>query len=99
MEINFRESSSKRNFHYLHLLRSIPSIDVSIKTTDAHRIEEFGEFAEVVPPAGIRHSETHLAVRVIYRLASDTVTFRPTAHQILKQTRVCSNRSIFNIHS
>lgn len=68
-----------------YICSGLPYIDASQVKIDTYRIEELGKFAKIIPPAGSCHSEAHRAGRIIHRLASEAVTFRPTAHKILKQ--------------
>jgi len=75
---------TERNFRNFISALVYPASTSQVKI-DTHRIEELGKFAKIVPPACFRHSEAHRAGRIIYRLASEAVTFRPTAHKILKQ--------------
>lgn len=55
---------------------------------DTYGIEELGEFANVIPPTRVGHSECHGVVGVVDRLAPETVSFRPATHQVLKQENI-----------
>lgn len=83
LQCSYEHLSNKALFSYTrYTLFKSDSRQVKI---DTHRVEELGEFAKVIPPAGIRHSDAHLTIRIIDWLAPNTVTFRPTTHQILKK--------------